>query len=203
MIGGYQCSFIHLGLAQYPSQLNPYFSFQLRQLSRLHSPLGWPPLFGIVESLLPLLIFPNPSLPSIGNLLGEGKAQRAGIASNTAILMALVLSATSRLASFSPIWYTFSYCFYLSTMFLVFRSSWGYLFNNDPGQSWLWLALRRCCWREHVEVVNLVASIIPLVALFQVFDGNAAITAGILRARGKQVCQQGFYILPSNSFAFS
>ncbi|KAF9459120.1 MATE efflux family protein [Collybia nuda] len=87
----------------------------------------------------------------IGNLLGEGKAQRAGIASNTSILMALVLSATS------------------STMFLVFRNSWAYLFNSDP------------------EVVNLVASILPLVALFQVFDGNAAVTAGILRARGKQV----------------
>ncbi|KAG6864900.1 hypothetical protein C0991_006470 [Blastosporella zonata] len=27
----------------------------------------------------------------------------------------------------------------------------------------------------------------PLVALFQVFDGNSAVTAGILRARGKQV----------------
>jgi MATE family multidrug resistance protein len=36
------------------------------------------------------------------------------------------------------------------------------------------------------EVVTLVASILPLVALFQVFDGNSAITAGILRARGKQ-----------------
>ena len=32
----------------------------------------------------------------------------------------------------------------------------------------------------------MVASILPLVALFQVFDGNAAVTAGILRARGKQ-----------------
>ncbi|KAF8067574.1 mate-domain-containing protein [Lyophyllum atratum] len=87
----------------------------------------------------------------IGNLLGEGNALRAGIASNTAIIMALVLSAIS------------------SAMFLIFRNSWAYLFNNDP------------------EVVNLVASILPLVALFQVFDGNAAITAGILRARGKQV----------------
>ena len=37
------------------------------------------------------------------------------------------------------------------------------------------------------EVVTLVASILPLVSLFQVFDGNAAVTAGILRARGKQV----------------
>ncbi|KAG6831475.1 hypothetical protein H0H92_010384 [Tricholoma furcatifolium] len=87
----------------------------------------------------------------IGNLLGEGKAQRAGIASNTSIIMALALSAAS------------------SAMFLIFRNTWAYLFNNDP------------------LVVSLVASILPIVALFQVFDGNAAVTAGILRARGKQV----------------
>ncbi|KAG6899947.1 hypothetical protein C0993_005070 [Termitomyces sp. T159_Od127] len=49
------------------------------------------------------------------------------------------------------------------------RNKWAYLFNDDP------------------EVVSLVASILPLVALFQVFDGNAAVTDGILRARGKQV----------------
>ncbi|KAL7284329.1 hypothetical protein ACG7TL_001615 [Trametes sanguinea] len=55
-----------------------------------------------------------------------------------------------------------------STMFMVFRHSWAHLFNDDPA------------------VVTLVASIIPLVALFQVFDGLSAITAGILRAIGKQ-----------------
>ena len=38
-----------------------------------------------------------------------------------------------------------------------------------------------------VEVVLLVASILPIVALFQVFDGMAGITGGIFRARGKQV----------------
>ncbi|KAG6876375.1 hypothetical protein C0993_003593 [Termitomyces sp. T159_Od127] len=54
-------------------------------------------------------------------------------------------------------------------MFVVFKDKWAYLFNGDP------------------KVVSLVASILPLVALFQVFDGNAAVTAGILRARGKQV----------------
>ncbi|KAI8986779.1 MATE efflux family protein [Trametes punicea] len=55
-----------------------------------------------------------------------------------------------------------------STMFMLFRRSWALLFNNDPA------------------VVSLVASILPLVALFQVFDGLGAITAGILRAIGKQ-----------------
>ncbi|GLB39336.1 putative MATE efflux family protein [Lyophyllum shimeji] len=87
----------------------------------------------------------------IGNLLGEANAKRAKVASNTSLIMALGISAIS------------------SAMFLIFRNSWAYLFNDDP------------------EVVKLVASILPIVALFQVFDGNAAITAGILRARGKQV----------------
>lgn len=44
-----------------------------------------------------------------------------------------------------------------------------------------------CCI---TEVVILVASIIPLVALFQVLDGLAGVTNGILRARGKQVSQE-------------
>ncbi|OCB85869.1 multidrug/Oligosaccharidyl-lipid/Polysaccharide flippase [Sanghuangporus baumii] len=55
-----------------------------------------------------------------------------------------------------------------SAMFLIFRNKWGYLFNNDP------------------EVISLVASILPLVALFQVVDGLSACIAGVLRARGKQ-----------------
>jgi len=37
------------------------------------------------------------------------------------------------------------------------------------------------------EVVSMVASILPLCALFQVFDGTACIAGGILRAQGKQL----------------
>ncbi|KAH9855642.1 MATE efflux family protein [Lenzites betulinus] len=55
-----------------------------------------------------------------------------------------------------------------STMFVVFRNHWAHLFNDDEA------------------VVALVASILPLVALFQVFDGLSAITSGVLRAIGKQ-----------------
>ncbi|KAF5364814.1 hypothetical protein D9758_009308 [Tetrapyrgos nigripes] len=57
----------------------------------------------------------------------------------------------------------------MSTFLLIVRNRWAYLFNEDPA------------------VVSLVASIIPLLAMFQVFDANAAITSGILRARGKQI----------------
>jgi len=53
-------------------------------------------------------------------------------------------------------------------MFLVFRNHWAKLFNNDP------------------EVISLVASILPLVSLFQVMDGLAAVVAGVLRALGLQ-----------------
>ena len=41
--------------------------------------------------------------------------------------------------------------------------------------------------RRGIGVVNLVASMLPLVALFQVFDGLSGVTGGVLRARGKQV----------------
>ncbi|KAJ7698727.1 MATE efflux family protein [Mycena rosella] len=87
----------------------------------------------------------------IGNLLGELNSARAKVAANTAILMALAISLV------------------FSTMFMAFRKSWAYLFNDDP------------------VVVDLVASILPLVALFQVFDGTSAVTGGILRAKGKQM----------------
>lgn len=38
-----------------------------------------------------------------------------------------------------------------------------------------------------IDVVSLVAAILPLVSLFQVFDALSAVTNGVLRARGKQV----------------
>ncbi|KAL4068536.1 mate-domain-containing protein [Scleroderma yunnanense] len=87
----------------------------------------------------------------IGNLLGQGKARRAGLVARTSVCMAIAMAG---------IW---------STLFLVLRNKWAYLFNSDP------------------EVVSLVATILPLAALFQVFDGTSGVVAGILRARGMQV----------------
>ncbi|KAH9991563.1 mate-domain-containing protein [Russula vinacea] len=86
----------------------------------------------------------------IGNLLGEQNAHRAGIATNVAMLLALILAGIS------------------SALFVIFRNQWGYMFNDDP------------------NVVKLVASILPVVALFQVFDSLSGVSGGILRARGKQ-----------------
>ncbi|KAI6010116.1 mate-domain-containing protein, partial [Pisolithus marmoratus] len=87
----------------------------------------------------------------IGNLLGQGKARRAGLVAYTSLFMAVATAG---------VW---------STLFLVFRNKWGYLFNDDP------------------DVVHLVSSILPIAALFQVFDGMNAVAGGIFRARGMQL----------------
>lgn len=63
---------------------------------------------------------------------------------------------------------TFLFAACLSCFYLTFRKQWGYLFNSDE------------------DVVRLVSHIMPLVALFQIVDGLSAVTAGALRARGKQ-----------------
>ncbi|KAG6333588.1 hypothetical protein ID866_5504 [Astraeus odoratus] len=87
----------------------------------------------------------------IGNLLGEKNAKRAAVVFKASCLLVVFLAS-----------------FYSSTL-IIFRHSWGYLFNNDP------------------EVIQLVAAVLPLVALVQIFDDSAALIAGILRARGQQI----------------
>ncbi|KAK7031271.1 ethionine resistance protein [Paramarasmius palmivorus] len=69
----------------------------------------------------------------------------------------------------SAIFIAFLVALVFSLMFFTFRRSWSYMFNEDP------------------EVATMVSSTLPLVALFQVFDGNSAVANGVLRARGKQV----------------
>jgi len=86
----------------------------------------------------------------IGNLLGEANAKRAAVAAYTSLIMAFLIAS---------VW---------SCMFLIWRHSWGRIFNDDPA------------------VLALVSSVLPLVALFQVFDGVSGVTAGILRAQGRQ-----------------
>ena len=72
-----------------------------------------------------------------------------------------------------------------SAMFLVFKDHWGKLFNDDPGMaSFLFSHFQDA--DNGSEVIRLVSSILPLVALFQVTDGLAAIVSGILRAQGRQ-----------------
>ncbi|CAE6417067.1 hypothetical protein ACGC1H_002203 [Rhizoctonia solani] len=84
----------------------------------------------------------------VGNLLGSGHGQMAKLAAETAIGMSLVVAMI------------------LSTLFMIFRNNWGYLFNDEE------------------KVVSLVASVLPVVALFQIVDGATAVSDGVLRARG-------------------
>ncbi|KIJ59880.1 hypothetical protein HYDPIDRAFT_161804 [Hydnomerulius pinastri MD-312] len=87
----------------------------------------------------------------IGNLLGEMNHKRAGVAANASIVLGIALAAL------------------FSAILVVFRRSWGLLFNNDP------------------EVVALVSSVLPLLALVELFDCTNGVISGILRARGKQM----------------
>ncbi|KAG8988006.1 hypothetical protein FRB90_003017 [Tulasnella sp. 427] len=86
----------------------------------------------------------------IGNLVGSGNAFRATAAAHVSLLLVICTGGFS------------------SAVFLIFRKSWGYLFNGD------------------VEVVNLVARVLPLVALFQILDGLGSMTGSILRITGMQ-----------------
>jgi len=91
-------------------------------------------------------------------------------------------AARARAASYAAMIVALGVAGICSTTFLTFRHSWGYIFNNDA------------------EVVALVAQIMPIVALFQVFDGMSALTSGIMRARGQQSIGAllnllGYYIL--------
>lgn len=87
----------------------------------------------------------------IGNLLGEQDAKRAAVVVEASLLL------------------DFAIAIFFSCTVVIFRHSWGYLFNNDP------------------EVVQQVADLLPLIAFVHLFDDIAAVVAGILRARGKQV----------------
>jgi len=55
------------------------------------------------------------NIQSIGNLLGEGKARRAGVVANTSIVLAMMIAL------------------FFSALFLIFRKSWARMFNDDPG----------------------------------------------------------------------
>ncbi|KAH0580723.1 hypothetical protein H2248_002210 [Termitomyces sp. 'cryptogamus'] len=82
---------------------------------------------------------------------------------------------------------------FLSSSYMVFREPLARLLSNDP------------------EVIVEVVSVIPLVALLQIVDGNACVTSGLMRAMGRQYTGallniSGFYFLgiPSSIYlAFS
>jgi MATE family multidrug resistance protein len=82
----------------------------------------------------------------VGNLLGAGRAWEAKWASRASFILA------------------FGFALFNSTICIVFRHNWGYMFNNDP------------------EVVRLVAQVMPWIGVFQVMDGMAGAANAVLRA---------------------
>ncbi|KAF8600068.1 multidrug/Oligosaccharidyl-lipid/Polysaccharide flippase [Ceratobasidium sp. AG-I] len=85
----------------------------------------------------------------VGNMLGSGDGRKGKLAAKTAIVMSGVTAVI------------------MSTILMVFRKNWSYMFNGDE------------------EVAKLVASVLPLLALFQIVDGATAVTDGVLRATGR------------------
>ncbi|KAJ3911849.1 hypothetical protein F5877DRAFT_54838, partial [Lentinula edodes] len=79
--------------------------------------------------------------------------------------------ARPRLAKLAAILLGFALSLIFSVAFWIWRKEWSYLFNDDEGEYSLTAS----------EIMSL-----KWWRLFQVFDGNAGITGGVLRARGKQ-----------------
>ncbi len=82
-----------------------------------------------------------------GNLLGAGRGWEAKWASRACLFLSLIFAllnkyVTRRIETHGAD--------RTSAILLIFRKNWGYLFNNDP------------------EVVQIVATIMPYIALFQV-----------------------------------
>ncbi|KAG6919086.1 hypothetical protein DXG01_009339 [Tephrocybe rancida] len=91
-------------------------------------------------------------------------------------------AAQARVSTYASIVLALIVSLLTSAVYLGFRHSWGRMFNDDQ------------------DVVDLVASVIPLIAFFQIVDANSAVTAAILRARGLQslgamLNMTGFYVI--------
>ncbi|OCF54823.1 MATE family multidrug resistance protein [Kwoniella mangroviensis CBS 10435] len=84
----------------------------------------------------------------VGNLLGAGRGWEAKWASRASLLWSLIFAIIN------------------SSICVIFRKNWGYLFNNDA------------------EVVSLVAEIMPYIALFQLSDGIVSTAGAVLRSLG-------------------
>ncbi|KAE9395984.1 mate-domain-containing protein [Gymnopus androsaceus JB14] len=93
-----------------------------------------------------------------------------GVAASVRIgqLLGLAQPRPAKLAAHAAFLLGLAISLVFSAIFWVWRNQWAYLFNDDE------------------DVAVMVGSVLPLVALFQVFDGTVGIVGGILRARGKQ-----------------
>jgi multidrug resistance protein, MATE family len=95
-----------------------------------------------------------------------------GISNATAMRIGNLLgekkAKRAEIASKAAIGLTFIASSATCLMLIIFRKSWAYMFASDP------------------SIVALVSSVLPTIALFQIFEGKASVTAAILRAKGQQ-----------------
>lgn len=121
-------------------------------------------------------------------MLGAQNAKGAALSTRMAILLTMGVALVLRFVIKIDFLFYFTERTF-SSIFLIFRKNWAYMFNDDQ------------------EIVDGVAGILPLVALFQIFDGLGAVTGAILRAKGQQdlgamLSLVGYYVigLPSGLF---
>lgn len=77
-------------------------------------------------------------------------------------------SYRARIASYTALLFAVVFGLINSTFFLVTRTHIGYLFSSDP------------------DVIDTVARVLPLCAVFQVADGIASVGGGVIRGLGRQ-----------------
>ena len=115
--------------------LSPSSSSQHPQRTKVHLHWVWPPPFGQSLASNRSNIISRILTHRVGNLLGKGKAKRAGLAANTSFALTIVYACFARQVQTTS-------CLPLcsdsdlssSTMFFVLRHKWAYLFNEDPGK---------------------------------------------------------------------
>ncbi|CAG8714520.1 10223_t:CDS:2, partial [Ambispora leptoticha] len=100
----------------------------------------------------------------VGNLLGAGLASKARVTARMAMYLAVLVALIN------------------STVLLIFKDSWGYLFTSDE------------------VVVEMVAGLLPLCAAFQMSEELNAIGVGILCGQGRQrigaiFTMSGYYLI--------
>ncbi|KAJ9081255.1 ethionine resistance protein [Entomophthora muscae] len=86
----------------------------------------------------------------MGHLLGEKTPNRARLCAYSSIILALM------------------FAFLNSSVLIIFRDFWAYLFTSDA------------------DVAKLARTLLPICALFQVFDGLSGVSGGLLRGQGRQ-----------------
>ncbi|KAJ3725316.1 mate-domain-containing protein [Lentinula raphanica] len=156
--------------ALHPTGLGTLLTLGLRGVGQTASEWWAWELVGLAASLLGPTALAAQSVLLVSCSTTYQAPFAVGVATSVRIgqLLGLARPRLANLAAHAALLLGLALSLVFSAIFWIWRKRWAYVFNDDE------------------DVAEMVARILPLVALFQVFDGNAAITGGILRARGKQ-----------------